>query len=154
MAYARPFTAAHFPLFKQMRASGLDFVEMLVPEPGEIAIGELRVAIEDAGLAVALAARINPTRDPTSADIIIRKAGREYLKRCNAAGNTRLLIVFAFQNQLHYFIPNRCRTCNSGGNFWIHRLIVIIPNPNTNYVRWRKPDCPVVAFTISCSGFD
>ena len=53
MSYARPFTAAQFPLFQRVRAAGLDFVEMLVPEPGEVPIGELRAAIEGAGLAVA-----------------------------------------------------------------------------------------------------
>ncbi len=82
MAYARPFTVQHLPLLARVRKAGLDFVEMLVPEPGEIAIGKLRVAIEDAGLAVALAARMNAKRDPTSDDPIARKEGREYLKRC------------------------------------------------------------------------
>lgn len=82
MSYARPFTAQHLPLMQRMKACDLDFVEMLVPEPGEIAIGKLRVAIEDAGLAVALAARMNPKRDPTSDDPVSRKEGREYLRRC------------------------------------------------------------------------
>jgi D-psicose/D-tagatose/L-ribulose 3-epimerase len=82
MSYARPFTAQHLPLMRRMKACDLDFVEMLVPEPGEIAIGKLRVAIEDAGLAVALAARMNPKRDPTSDDPVSRKEGREYLRRC------------------------------------------------------------------------
>ncbi|MSP49831.1 MAG: sugar phosphate isomerase/epimerase [Alphaproteobacteria bacterium] len=82
MAYARPFTAAHFPLFARMRAAGLDFVEMLVPEPDEVGLPELKAAIAGAGLSVALAARINPTRDPTSDDALVRKAGRAYLKRC------------------------------------------------------------------------
>ena len=36
MQYARPFTAEHFPLFERMKAQGFDFVELLVPEPGEI----------------------------------------------------------------------------------------------------------------------
>jgi D-psicose/D-tagatose/L-ribulose 3-epimerase len=82
MAYARPFTAAHFPLLTRMRAAGLDFVEMLVPEPGEVPLGDLRAAIDDAGLGVALAARMNATRDPTSDEAASRKSGREYLKRC------------------------------------------------------------------------
>jgi len=82
MAYARPFGKAHLPLLRRVKAAGLDFIEMLVPEPGEIAIGELRVAIEDAGLAVALAARMSPSRDPSSDGAIARKEGREYLKRC------------------------------------------------------------------------
>ncbi len=82
MAYARPFTAQHLPLMQRIKACDLDFIEMLVPEPGEIAIGKLRVAIEDAGLAVALAARMNPKRDPTSDDPVSRKEGREYLRRC------------------------------------------------------------------------
>jgi D-psicose/D-tagatose/L-ribulose 3-epimerase len=82
MSYARPFSAAHLPLLPRIKSAGLDFVEMLVPEPGEIAIGQLRVALEDAGLAVALAARMNPSRDPSSEGTIARKEGREYLKRC------------------------------------------------------------------------
>ena len=36
MVYARPFTAEHLPLFGRIKAAGLDFVELLVPEPGEL----------------------------------------------------------------------------------------------------------------------
>ena len=36
MTYARPFTAEHFPLFARMKAAGMDFCELLVPEPGEL----------------------------------------------------------------------------------------------------------------------
>src|SRR5687767_13871457 len=65
-----------------MRASGLDFVDMPVPEPGELGLSELRQAIDDEGLGVALAVRPSAARDPTSEDAGVRKTGREYLRRC------------------------------------------------------------------------
>ena len=64
MQYARPFTAEHFPLFKKMRELGFDFVELLVPEPGEIDLAEARRALDDAGLGVVLAARVNLAAQP------------------------------------------------------------------------------------------
>ena len=48
MQYARPFTAEHFPLFAEMRRLGYDFVELLVPEPGELDLAETRRALEAA----------------------------------------------------------------------------------------------------------
>ena len=80
--YARPFGAAHFPLLRRMKASVLDFVEVPVPEPGEVPLGDLRAALDGAGLAVALAVRMTAARDPSSDDAAARRAGREYLKRC------------------------------------------------------------------------
>ena len=44
MVYARPFTAEHLPLFGRIKAAGLDFVELLVPEPGELPLAEARAA--------------------------------------------------------------------------------------------------------------
>ena len=63
MQYARPFTAEHFHLFTRMRELGYDFVELLVPEPGEIDLAAARRALEDAGLGVVLAARVNLQRN-------------------------------------------------------------------------------------------
>ena len=37
MFYARPFGREHFDTFARMKQSGCDFVELLVPEPGELA---------------------------------------------------------------------------------------------------------------------
>ena len=67
MFYARPFVAAHFPLFERMRRAGMDFVELLVPEPGELDLAQTRDALRDAGLGVVLAARVNLQRHPASA---------------------------------------------------------------------------------------
>nr|WP_230980288.1 sugar phosphate isomerase/epimerase family protein [Oryzicola mucosus] len=80
MQYARPFTAEHFPLFKKMREHGFDFVELLVPEPGELDLAETKRALDDAGLGVVLAARVNLQRNLASADSEAHKAGIEYLK--------------------------------------------------------------------------
>jgi len=80
MQYARPFTAEHFPLFSRMKALGYDFVELLVPEPGEIDLGQARKAICDAGLGLVLAARVNLQRNLASEDAASHRAGIDYLK--------------------------------------------------------------------------
>jgi D-psicose/D-tagatose/L-ribulose 3-epimerase len=80
MQYARPFTAEHFPLFGQMKSFGFDFVELLVPEPGEIDLNAARRALDDAGLAVVLAARVNLQRNLASEDRTAHDAGIDYLR--------------------------------------------------------------------------
>ena len=82
MSYARPFTAAHFPLFARMKAAGVDFCELLVPEDGELdPVGTGRAA-RVAGLFLQLAARVNLQRDLASDDAASRVAGVDYLCRC------------------------------------------------------------------------
>lgn len=80
MQYARPFTAEHFPLFAKMRDHGYDFVELLVPEVGELDIAEAKKALDDAGLGVVLAARVNLQRNLSSAETEAHRAGIDYLK--------------------------------------------------------------------------
>lgn len=80
MQYARPFTAEHFPLFRRMRELGYDFVELLVPEPGELDLADARKALDDAGLGVVLAARVNLQRNLSSAEGEAYRAGIDYLK--------------------------------------------------------------------------
>ncbi|MGQ3213481.1 sugar phosphate isomerase/epimerase family protein [Shinella sp.] len=80
MQYARPFTAEHFPLFSEMRRLGYDFVELLVPEPGELDLAETRRALEAAGIGVVLAARVNLQRNLSSDDPAAHRAGIDYLK--------------------------------------------------------------------------
>ncbi|MFN7024189.1 MAG: sugar phosphate isomerase/epimerase family protein [Pseudorhizobium sp.] len=80
MQFARPFTAEHFPLFSRMRSLGYDFVELLVPEPGELDLAKTREALEAAGLAVVLAARVNMQRNLSSGDPNAQRAGIDYLK--------------------------------------------------------------------------
>jgi hypothetical protein len=36
MTYIRPFTSEDYPLFDRMKAAGMDFCELLVPEEGEL----------------------------------------------------------------------------------------------------------------------
>lgn len=94
MQYARPFTTAHFPLFKKMRDLGFDFVELLVPEPGEIDLAETRRALDDAGLDVVLAARVNLQRNLSSDDQNAHRAGIDYLRYaadCAAALGARVV---------------------------------------------------------------
>jgi len=80
MQYARPFTAEHFPLLSEMRRLGYDFVELLVPEPGELDLAETRRALEAAGLSVVLAARVNLQRNLSSDEPEAHRAGIDYLK--------------------------------------------------------------------------
>nr|WP_244506752.1 sugar phosphate isomerase/epimerase family protein [Phyllobacterium sp. YR620] len=92
MQYARPFTAEHFHLFTRMRELGYDFVELLVPEPGEIDLATARRALDDAGLGVVLAARVNLQRNLSSDDKDAHRAGIDYLRYtadcANALGAT------------------------------------------------------------------
>lgn len=82
MQFARPFAAEHFPLFETIRALGYDFIELLVPEPGELDPAETRRALEAADLDVVLAARVNLDRDLSSADQARSHGGIDYLRYC------------------------------------------------------------------------
>jgi D-psicose/D-tagatose/L-ribulose 3-epimerase len=82
MQFQRPFTAREFPQFARWRAAGFDFVELLVPEPGELDLAATRRALEGEGLGVALAARVNLDRNLCSDDEVRRRAGRDYLRYC------------------------------------------------------------------------
>ncbi len=83
MQFVRPFTGAHLGLFAQIRAMGFDFIEMLVPEPEDgLELAVTRRALEDAGLSVVLAARVNVQRSIASEDAAARQGGLDYLARC------------------------------------------------------------------------
>ncbi len=82
MSYARPFTATHLPFFVRMKRAGMDFVELLVPEPGELDPAEAGRAAAGTGLFIALAARVNLQRDLASDDAASHRAAIEYLKYC------------------------------------------------------------------------
>jgi len=82
MTYARPVTPAQFPLFGRMRAAGMEFCELLVPEEDEVDPSEAGRAAGDAGLSIVLAARVNADRDLASDDPASRHAGIAYLRRC------------------------------------------------------------------------
>lgn len=80
MQYARPFTAEHFPLFPRMKELGFDFVELLVPEPGELDLAATRRALDEAGLGIVVAARVNLQRNLSSDDATSHRAGIDYLR--------------------------------------------------------------------------
>jgi D-psicose/D-tagatose/L-ribulose 3-epimerase len=82
MFYARPFGRGHYDTFARMKQSGCDFVELLVPEPGELDLSETRRVLADHGLGVVLAARVNLTRDLASDDPVAHQAGVTYLQSC------------------------------------------------------------------------
>jgi len=82
MTYVRPFTAAHYPLFDRMKAAGMDFCELLVPEEAELDPLEAGRAATQAGLSLVFAARVNPQRDLASNDSAVHRAGVAYLRRC------------------------------------------------------------------------
>lgn len=82
MQFQRPFTEREFPQFARWKAAGYDFVELLVPEPGELDLAVTRRALEDNGLGVVLAARVNLDRNLTSDDASKRQSGRDYMKYC------------------------------------------------------------------------
>ncbi len=80
MAYARPFGPEHLPLFTRMRRAGMEFCELLVPEPSELDPAAAGRAAAEAGLFLVLAARLNPSRDLADPDA--NAPGIAYLRRC------------------------------------------------------------------------
>ncbi|SMF23494.1 D-psicose/D-tagatose/L-ribulose 3-epimerase [Xaviernesmea oryzae] len=80
--FVRPFTRENFSVFSRMKSLGFDFVELLVPEKGELDLAETRKALEDAGLGIVLAARVNLSRDIASSRHEAHRGGIEYLKYC------------------------------------------------------------------------
>lgn len=80
MSYARPFGHEHFSLFPRMRSAGMDFCELLVPEPDELDPAAARAAADAAGLFLVLAARVNASRDLSSADPTVHAAAIAYLR--------------------------------------------------------------------------
>ncbi len=82
MFYARPFGPEHLALLPRIKAAGLDFIELLVPEPGELDLAETKAALAGAGLGVVLAARVNASRDVSSPEPSVEAAGVDYLRCC------------------------------------------------------------------------
>ncbi|MBU6498570.1 MAG: sugar phosphate isomerase/epimerase [Rhodospirillales bacterium] len=82
MSYARPFTAGELPLFARMKAAGMDFCELLVPEEDELDPALAGRAAREAGLSLLLAARVNLQRDLASDEAGARASGIAYLRRC------------------------------------------------------------------------
>jgi len=79
MQYARPFTAEHFHLLPSIKSSGFNFIELLVPEPGELDLDATRICLQQAGLEVVLAARVNLQRNIASGNPEEHQAGIDYL---------------------------------------------------------------------------
>jgi D-psicose/D-tagatose/L-ribulose 3-epimerase len=82
MQHVRPFTADSLGQLERWKAAGYDFVEFLVPEPGEIDLVLLKRAMADAGLATLLTARLSLSRDIVSNDATARSSGSDYLRYC------------------------------------------------------------------------
>ena len=83
MQFARPFRRDHLGLFARMKGLGFDLVELLVPEPEEgLEASDIRKALDDAGLSIALAARVSLARSISDEDPTICEAGSDYLKYC------------------------------------------------------------------------
>jgi D-psicose/D-tagatose/L-ribulose 3-epimerase len=83
MQFVRPFTGAHLHLFKEIKAMGFDFIELLVPEPEDgMDLAKAKTALQEAGLGVVLAARVNLQRSIASEDAAARQGGLDYLKSC------------------------------------------------------------------------
>jgi D-psicose/D-tagatose/L-ribulose 3-epimerase len=82
MFYARPFGTMQLAMLPRMKAAGMDFVELLVPEPGELDLDAARGALAASGLSVVLAARVNLQRDLASEEEAAHRAGIAYLKAC------------------------------------------------------------------------
>jgi D-psicose/D-tagatose/L-ribulose 3-epimerase len=82
MFYARPFGTMNLAMLPRMKAAGMDFLELLVPEPGELDAAATRAALAASDLGVVLAARVNLQRDLASPDDAAHRAGIAYLRGC------------------------------------------------------------------------
>src|SRR5690606_4580110 len=82
MFYARPFTREQLPVLARTKRAGGDFIGLPVPEPAELDLGVARSGLDDHGLGVVLAARVNLDRDLASPDKDRREAGVRYLEYC------------------------------------------------------------------------
>ena len=83
MQFVRPFTKKDLGLFERIRGLGFDFVELLMPEPEDgLGLRDVRMALDDNGLGVVLAARVSIERSIVSADPGARQGGVDYLKAC------------------------------------------------------------------------
>jgi D-psicose/D-tagatose/L-ribulose 3-epimerase len=83
MQFVRPFTVDDLGLFAEIKALGFDFVELLMPEPGDrLSLKDVARALADSDLDVVLAARINAGRSIVSAEGNARKGGLDYLRSC------------------------------------------------------------------------
>lgn len=80
MQFARPFTADHFVLFDKIKTLGFDFIELLVPEVGELNLSKTKSALDNAGLGVVLAARVSMERNIASDDSAAHQGGIDYLR--------------------------------------------------------------------------
>jgi len=80
MQYERPFS--NLGQLARWKSAGFDFVELLVPEPGDIDLGQLRAALTDAGLFSVLTVRVNLERNLTGDDPKARQSGIDYLNYC------------------------------------------------------------------------
>ncbi len=89
MQFIRPFGPENLGLFEEIKELGFDFVELLVPEPEDnLDLKETKAALQDAGLDVVLAARVNLKRSIASGDPDCRSGGTDYLKRCLDVANS------------------------------------------------------------------
>tara|TARA_B100000780_G_C21104749_1_gene446033 strand:+ start:1121 stop:2002 length:882 start_codon:yes stop_codon:yes gene_type:complete len=80
MQFARPFAAEHFGLLPKIKALGFDFIELLVPEIGELDLAQTKTVLDDAGLQVVLAARVNLDRNIASENQTNYQGGIDYLR--------------------------------------------------------------------------
>ena len=94
MQFARPFMAGNFVLLDKIKALGFDFIELLVPEVGELNLEQTRSALDSAGLQVVLAARVNLERNIASADNTAYQGGIDYLQyavECSAELGSKIV---------------------------------------------------------------
>lgn len=83
MQFVRPFRTENLNLFSHIRELGFEFVELLVPEPeDQLNADEVRRALQDNGLQVVLAARVNLQRSIASEQPQARQGGVDYLRYC------------------------------------------------------------------------
>jgi D-psicose/D-tagatose/L-ribulose 3-epimerase len=88
MQFVRPFTKDDLGVFRRIKSLGFDFVELLMPEPEDgLPLADVKAALEDNGLGVVLAARVNTERSIVSADLKARRGGIDYLKTCIEAAH-------------------------------------------------------------------
>jgi D-psicose/D-tagatose/L-ribulose 3-epimerase len=106
--WVSPFSNKTLDLIDRVKAFGFDSIEICIEDPDRIDVAAIHARITKADLGVTICGAFGPSRDLSSEDDTIQKAGLSYLRRCidfaqalgspfvsgpmyAAVGNTRLL---------------------------------------------------------------
>jgi D-psicose/D-tagatose/L-ribulose 3-epimerase len=80
--WVSPFSNKTLDLIDRVKAFGFDFIEICIEDPDRIDVAAIHARITKADLGVTICGAFGPSRDLSSEDDTIQKAGLSYLRRC------------------------------------------------------------------------